>query len=446
MTWDAKRLFRPDRPVLVFWALAALSAAVYVAAALALRHSIQVSTLEADEAEYWYLSGDLIHGRYAVNLRRPPVHLAVVGLFRWITGDHLFGVQLLVALFFSLCGPFLYLVTRKMTGHHALAVTAGLCTMFWPPFLYYGNTLYSETTALPLFILMLLCLPRGSRISEGPPEKGGGALLAGLFLGLCMLVRPMYLIFAPLAVGIVFLEEQSRTVAGRRAALVLAGAAILAVPWSVYLSSHAGRPVVVSAIGGETFAGGLNPVLLEKQGTYTTPAGRTSWWGPGKWIPGDATGYLSHADLQLPYEERDLLLRRRAIDWALGHPGSALYLQAAKLLTMWGFHPFWNGAKMTLFGNVPTVALVAVSLAALVRFKGYRRTLSRFWMLPVFVSAVALLSWGSWRFRQPGDLGLLVLAAMLGWSRVVPLPELLGRTAALDGAAAAGLVAMRESP
>jgi hypothetical protein len=39
--------------------------------------------------------------------------------------------------------------------------------------------------------------------------------------------------------------------------------------------------------------------------------------------------------------------------------------------------------------------------------------LALFWSLPLFVSAVSLISWGSWRFRMAGDLGLIVLAALL---------------------------------
>jgi hypothetical protein len=35
------------------------------------------------------------------------------------------------------------------------------------------------------------------------------------------------------------------------------------------------------------------------------------------------------------------------------------------------------------------------------------------------VTVAALISWGSWRFRQPGDLGLIVLAAAVPWIKEV---------------------------
>ena len=112
-------------------------------------------------------------------------------------------------------------------------------------------------------------------------------------------------------------------------------------------------------------------------------------------------------------------MRRRAIAWIVHNPGSALRLQCAKLLYMWGLYPFWNGATKTFFGNVPTIALSILSILSLVRFRHYLRKLSRFWFLPLFVSSVALISWGSWRFREPGDLGLIVLSVLFLWSLFV---------------------------
>jgi hypothetical protein len=114
----------------------------------------------------------------------------------------------------------------------------------------------------------------------------------------------------------------------------------------------------------------------------------------------------------LPYFERGTLLRRRAIAWALQNPGQALRLQAAKLLYMWGFYPFWNGWRQTLLGNILTIVAVALSILSICRFGSHGRQLSRFWLLPLFTSVVALTSWGSWRFRQPGDLGLIVLSVL----------------------------------
>jgi hypothetical protein len=86
---------------------------------------------------------------------------------------------------------------------------------------------------------------------------------------------------------------------------------------------------------------------------------------------------------------------------------------------MWAIYPFWNGWSQTLLGNVPTIGLVILSFVGLVRLRAYLRELAIFWTLPIFVTVAALISWGSWRFRQPGDLGLIVLAAAVPWIKEV---------------------------
>ena len=65
-----------------------------------------------------------------------------------------------------------------------------------------------------------------------------------------------------------------------------------------------------------------------------------------------------------------------------------------------------------LFGNLPVLALLVIGLAALIALPASRTRLARFWVLPFFTSAVALISWGSWRFRQPGDAGLLAFCVI----------------------------------
>jgi hypothetical protein len=123
------------------------------------------------------------------------------------------------------------------------------------------------------------------------------------------------------------------------------------------------------------------------------------------------TGYISPEELRLPYAQESQLLTRRTVAWVTTHPGEAAYLTLRKLLYMWGLYPFWNGRSQTLLGNVPTAVLLLLALSALVRLRGCLRALVIMWTLPLFVSLVAIISWGSWRFRQPGDLGLILLAA-----------------------------------
>ncbi len=406
-----QKLFRPKY---AFIALTVLAALVYVKMSFVLGQRLDTAQLDADELEYYKLAGLLINGNYEFDGRRTPGFVVIMALLRLITHDHLVAIQVIVTTLFSLSAPLLYLLVKRTIGDQRAALVAGLFVVLWPPFLFYGRTLYSETVALPAFLGFLLLLPRGSRLATIRDSASWRCAIAGACFGLCMLLRPMYLLFSPFAIAILFLEEERLRVALKRAVWLTIGCALTVLPWSIFITLYTGTPTLLSANGGETLAGGLNPVLV-KMGyqEYTAPDGRQFWGGPGKWLSTGDNGYLQPEDFKLPYAQRDRLLRQRTMAWVLSHPGQAASLQSAKLLYMWGFFPFWQGLKQTLGGNVPSIAALLLGILSLVRFRQYWRQLSRFWVLPIFVSLVALVSWGSWRFRQPGDLGLLVLSALV---------------------------------
>lgn len=416
-----------SRVVRTFLQLFAVSCALNLLALFVFGAASSPDQLDADAREYFELAGDLLHGTYEFDARRVLGHAFILSWFRRITGDDLLALQAAVTVVFSLAAPLTYLLARRFTTQKFVAVGAGVATVFWPTFLFYGRTLYSETTALPLFLAFLVSLPAGARLA---PRLDSGAtasapvwrwLTAGALLAACMLVRPMYLLFTPFLPFIVWLEDgRTRQTSIRVLALVL-GCGLTLLPWSLYASTQAGRPILLSANGGETLSGGLNPALLD--GGYrevVTPDGRRTWTGPGKWVDESASGYLSPDELALPRVERDRLLTERTLRWVVAHPGAALRLEGAKLAYMWGLHPLWNGVRQTLLGNVPILLLVAWGLVAAVRLRRSWRQLSMLWMLPWFTSVVALISWGSWRFRQPADIGLLILGALLVGSLLRP--------------------------
>jgi hypothetical protein len=211
---------------------------------------------------------------------------------------------------------------------------------------------------------------------------------------------------------------------------------MVALPWATYISVRESRLIPVSANDGETLAGGLNPALLsmDKNSVFVTHDGRTTWQGPGKWLPMERTGYLSAQELQLPYAKRRTLLIERTDAWIKSHPAATAYLTARKLSYMWGIYPFWNGAAQSFLGNFPLLLLTCTAFLSLWINRQALAELALFWTLPLFSSAVCLVSWGSWRFRMPADVGLIVLSAILAanWKAVQPLWRRLERTPILD--------------
>jgi hypothetical protein len=411
-----------------------LSCAFNLAALFALKPVRDVGRLDADAREYFDLAGRVLDGTYHFDSRRVLGHVMILATIRSVTGDDLIALQAVVTTIFSLSAAMAYLLARRICASERIAVSVGVLTAVWPLFLFYGRTLYSETTALPVFLGFLASLPQGSRLGperEVPRWRWG---VSGVILAVCMFIRPMYLLFTPFVPLIIWLEEKNpgRATARRIAVLALCCCATV-LPWSLYASVRTGTPILLSANGGETLAGGLNPTLVRSgYQVFIAPDGRRTWTGPGKWLGESDTGYLSAQEDALPRPTRDRMLKARTVRWIVGNPGSALYLEGAKLAYMWGIYPLWNGAQQTIMGNVPTLLMLVASVLALIRLRRSWRQLAMLWTLPVFTSVIALISWGSWRFRQPADVGLFTLGALWVWSLVTPGQPVI-RAASPDG-------------
>ena len=374
--------------------------------------------LEADEHEYYLLSNGILHGDFDIGPRRTlgfPVLLAAIRL----VFDNFFFLQVVVAAIYALSAPLLFRLMRALGIESLPSLAASLIFIVWPPSLYFGTSLYSETVALPVFLLALSLLP-----SAWGPERSTGraaalALLSGLVLGLAAHIRPMYLLFVPVAALILLVENRLRHIAWVNLGALLIGFAIVILPWSMMMEARFHRVILLSANGGETLAGGLNPVLLDPATQSVTKVGdgREAWVGPGKWVPPDRTGYLSAEELRLPYFEQDPLLRQRAVDWVLKHPADAIRLELCKAAYMWGLYPIErNSWVQILFGNVPLIALLLFSCYLFVRMPSSRQRFVRLWLLALYVTGIGLISWGSWRFRQAGDAGLIAYCTACGWS------------------------------
>lgn len=402
-----------------------LACAILLLVGFAVRFRTGAAALEADEAEYLGLSSEIMRGIWHLSPRRTLAFPALLAGIRSLWDDLLF-LQVVVAAIFALSAPALFALVRRLTCSTAIAAVAAVAFVLWPPAIYYGVSLYSETLALPVFLAALALLPPGTRVADGMAAgtRAGidtamlrapwrHALFAGMMLGFAAHVRPMYLLFLPVLVLIVLIEERRVAIALRRTAIVLAGFALVVLPWSLYMSQRHERVILLTANGGETLAGGLTPRLLTPAGRYTIRTDdRTTWVGPGKWLPMHDNGYLSAQEQTLPYTQVDALLQKRTFAWIAADPAQAAFIEIRKLSYMWGIYPFaGNGTRQWLFGNLPTLFVLALSLAFLLTSRTARVALPRLWMLALFVSGVALISWGSWRFRQPADAGLLAFVA-----------------------------------
>lgn len=375
-----------------------------------LARALDPQALDADEGEYYLLSQTPLFSHAELCFRRTLGHPILLKLFSHF-GSDLYTLRLAVMFFFATVAPLTYLLLRRLCGSERVALLSGIITALWPNFLYYGSSLYSEATSLPFFVFFLILLVHLLRQAS----PWWQSIVAGIVLGVCCHIRPMYLLFLPLALGLLAVScGKSWRTAFVKAFPFFLGWVLCVAPWSLWISHVGGKPILLSANGGETLAGGLNPhVLRLGQKTFTTSDGRTSWFGPGKWSA--TTELLSDEEESLPYLRKDELLRQRALHWIWENPASAAYLEMSKLAYMWLGIPL-PPSPFSLFlwmGVLPLLVLETFALMALILWFRHRISIPpMLCLLPLFSSLVALISWGSWRFRQPADIGLIGLAAL----------------------------------
>lgn len=225
----------------------------------------------------------------------PGLPLFVGGVYAVTGGVHERTARLVLALLGTLSVLFAYLIGRRLSGPLAGLVGAAVVAIY-PALLEYQGMLMSEPLAATLLsgaVLAMLWAGSGEgrwgspgdrwvfRLRrERPSENVGGAknrtprppgdphrpsirwLAPGLLLGALALVRPEYLaISLPIAVVVFARRGRDDWRAGLVQALVmLAGLAVIVVPWTVRNEVALGRFVPISTGGGQVlFAGSYMP-------------------------------------------------------------------------------------------------------------------------------------------------------------------------------------------
>lgn len=185
----------------------------------------------------------------------PGLPLLVGGIYKLTGGVHERFARLVLALIGSLSVLFTYLIGRRLSGPLAGLVGAGVVAIY-PALLEYQGMFMSEPLAASLLSGAVLALlwadTRGAR----------GWLVPGLVLGALALTRPEYLaISLPVAVVVFARGGRDDWRTGLVQALVMiAGLAVIVVPWTVRNEVALGRFVPISTGGGQVlFAGSYMP-------------------------------------------------------------------------------------------------------------------------------------------------------------------------------------------
>jgi 4-amino-4-deoxy-L-arabinose transferase-like glycosyltransferase len=193
------------------------------------------------------LHGDTLSIRdlaQAYNPLWPPLQSIVLSFSLTLFGHTLLVGRLTMILLSALTAPLAYLVTKKLSTEQA-ALGAGMLMALYPSFVHYSLRLFSETTTIFLFFL-LLYLVLQTATAEATKQVALLAAVIGCLLGLAALTRAIALVWIP--VVIFWLSWRVHPFRQRLLAssLVFLFAALTLLPWEVALFAHEGRVIIIS--------------------------------------------------------------------------------------------------------------------------------------------------------------------------------------------------------
>ncbi len=183
----------------------------------------------------------------------PGLPLLTGGLYELTGGVHERFARLVLALIGSLAVLFSYLIGRRISGPFA-GLAAAAVVAIYPALLEYQGMLMGEPLAATLLAGAVLAMLWAS-------GQTGRWLVPGLLLGALALVRPEYLAISVLVGIVVVARDRAAWRTGALNGLILlAGVAIVVVPWTVRNAVTLDRFVPVSTGGGQVlFAGSYLP-------------------------------------------------------------------------------------------------------------------------------------------------------------------------------------------
>ncbi len=382
-------------------------------------------TPQYDEIEFLQFGANIAENGASPALWRAPGYQWFVAAGLLVGGGGTVLIRLLQVLLSVASSIIVYRIGKNLWNETA-ATAAGIFLAFYPSHVAFSHLLWSETLYGFLLLLAMERLLAADREQTMP-----AALTAGLVMAAAALTRSTAVLLMLMSFLWLLTRHGSKSRL-KLAAVFLGGGMLLVLPWSIWASSLAGRPVLID-----------------------TNAGFNLWSGNNRYIPGDlqgvwAVGHLQHNGLNpaltefLPDDlwraeapqrmkkdgvadphdpEGETWYRTRALEVIRGDPAGFLARIPAKLSAFWAPDFFlprhlvrdWYGetpAGMALFlvlltwaaGAVPLLAgPAALAVSGRTRF----RSLALLW-IGTYMAVIAV-AYGHSRMHQP-LVPILVLA------------------------------------
>jgi len=283
-----------------------------------------------DSVDYNHLGLSLAEGRGYVDTEgnptacRSPLYPIFIGCIYWLFGHSLFAVRLFQVVLGVISCYVLFLVGRRIFNPQVGLIGAFLFA--WNPYLiYYTGAILQETLFIFVVLITFYFL---SRIND----EYKFILLAGIFGGLSILTREVFLIYVPfLFIGSLILIEGSIWVKFRKIAILFICLLIIWGPWLIRNYFIYGK--LTTRRSTDTFGEGSNlwVCLWHGNNPYIGVSFEKECWFFSKG---------AHEELsKIPFEERNAYARKKALETIFSNPLQTLRIQIIKFGRFWRPYP-----------------------------------------------------------------------------------------------------------
>jgi len=220
---------------------------------------------------------DLLHGSMpsrdhmamAYTSTWPPFQAIVLWTGLLAFGKSIFAARFTMLLVSVLTMPFVYLLTKKLSGRKE-ALFAGLLFAVYPSFIQYSLGTRSETTYIFLLIVSVyLLLLLAERMENGRPTTRI-AIVLGIMLALPALTRSVGVVMIPVAIFWLAWHARSAKHNFKPAIIVVGMVIVTLLPWVTVVSMIEGRFVPLSISGDRALGLSdhcyLGPACVKQEG------------------------------------------------------------------------------------------------------------------------------------------------------------------------------------
>jgi len=349
----------------------------------------------------------------------PPGYPWFLGVITWVGQPFTDDLPVLIAMVQAVLGAVSVVlaaqVARRLAGSRG-GVVAAFGMALYPNLVFHSGAILGETLYISLFLAFLVMALGRSWPEDLSPVRG---LVAGVVLGLAIMVRPISLAVLPIVVIAWWMSVADLRRAMRLAVLLSSGVALCIVPWTVRNYIRMNDLVLLSTNTGDNLCIGHAP---DATGAFSAEP----------WCATD------HRFLDGPSAEvgADREKTARAIDEIIEHPGREPWLIWRRFWFMWirdGDHdgviavqsyrldPFLVGPTEARLARAADLSYWLVGVTGVIGLVGMARRRRPEDVLlvgsAVMTAVVPLAFFGDSRFKVPVIPLLIIAAATLAANR-----------------------------